>query len=81
VASVTIIVAAFMAGLGFGSHVGGVLSPRLSPAESFRIFGVAQLLLGSFALASCAFFYDLLYVRAYWLFAGAWRAALTQFLA
>ena len=32
VVSVALIVAAFMAGLGLGSHVGGVLSARVSPA-------------------------------------------------
>ena len=35
--SVTLIVAAFMAGLGFGSLAGGHLADRLSPVEQARL--------------------------------------------
>ena len=36
--SVAMIVAAFMAGLGVGSHLGGILSLRLQPARAVRAF-------------------------------------------
>jgi predicted membrane-bound spermidine synthase len=78
--SVAMIVAAFMLGLGLGSHAGGVLSLRLGPRDALRAFAVVELLVGAFGAASGFLFYDLLYQRAAWLFAPAWRAGLVHFL-
>jgi spermidine synthase len=61
--SVTVIVAAFMAGLGIGSLAGGHLADRLGPRTSAAAFAVAELLIGLFGLASKWLYYDTLYVR------------------
>ena len=74
--SIAMIVAAFMAGLGAGSHVGGVLSARVSRASALRIFAALELGIAAFGAASSWIYYDWLYVRAGWLYAPPWRAAL-----
>jgi spermidine synthase len=58
VVSVALIVAAFMAGLGLGSHLGGVLSARISPRTALRLFALLELAVGSFAAFSCRLYYD-----------------------
>jgi spermidine synthase len=58
ITSVALIVAAFMAGLGLGSHVGGVGSARLTPRGALRLFAVLELLVGLFALVSVPLYYD-----------------------
>src|SRR5947209_19351229 len=65
--SVAMIVAAFMAGLGVGSHLGGVLSLRVDPRGALRLFVLVELGVGAFGAASTLLYYDLLYLRAYWL--------------
>jgi spermidine synthase len=68
VVSVSLIVAAFMAGLGIGSHVGGVLSTRVSPPLGrLRVFALIEVGVGLFAAVSCRLYYDGL---------GAWAAGL-----
>jgi len=74
--SIAMIVAAFMAGLGAGSHLGGVLSARVSRASALRIFAGLELGIAAFGAASSWIYYDWLYVRAGWLYAPPWRAAL-----
>jgi len=61
--SVTIIVAAFMGGLGCGNLVGGHLADRLSRAGCLALFALAELAIALFALVSKPFFYDFLYGR------------------
>jgi spermidine synthase len=61
--SVTIIVAAFMAGLGLGSVVGGHLADRLRPVGRLLGFALSEFAISLFALASAMLFYDVLYVR------------------
>ena len=61
--SVTITVAAFMAGLGCGSLAGGHLADRLSSKNRLLAFGVAEGIITLFALGSKWIFYDLLYLR------------------
>jgi spermidine synthase len=56
--SVAVIVAAFMAGLGLGSHVGGVLSARVSPRGALRLFALLELLIGLFATVSVPLYYE-----------------------
>ena len=61
--SVTITVAAFMAGLGCGSLAGGHLADRLSSRNRLLAFGLAEGIITLFALCSKWVYYDLLYVR------------------
>ena len=61
--SVTITVAAFMAGLGCGSLAGGHLADRLSSKNRLLAFGIAEGIITLFALGSKWIFYDLLYLR------------------
>lgn len=61
--SVTITVAAFMAGLGCGSLAGGHLADRLSSRNRLLVFGLAEAIITLFALASKWLYYDLLYVK------------------
>lgn len=59
--SATLIVAAFMGGLGAGNLAGGHLADRVSPRTSLLLFGGAELAIGAFGLFSAAFFYGFLY--------------------
>ena len=61
--SVTIVVAAFMGGLGCGNFAGGHLADRVSRAACLALFAAAELAIALFALASKAFYYDLLYAK------------------
>lgn len=61
--SVTIIVAAFMAGLGCGNLAGGHLADRVSRWRCLALFAAAETAIGVFALASRWIFYDFLYGR------------------
>jgi predicted membrane-bound spermidine synthase len=79
--SVAAIVAAFMLGLGAGNHGGGSLSVRLSPPSALRAFALVELGVAAFGAVSCWLFYDVLYVRAAWLYASVWRAALVHMAA
>jgi len=61
--SITVIVSAFMAGLGVGSLAGGRFSKRLSPRRAVLAFAGCELLIGLFALASPWVYYDFAVVR------------------
>jgi len=61
--SVTIIVAAFMGGLGFGNLAGGSLADRLGGRRRLLLFAACEAAVALFALASAWIYYDLLYVR------------------
>ncbi|HUE89664.1 MAG TPA: fused MFS/spermidine synthase, partial [Vicinamibacterales bacterium] len=61
--SVTIIVAAFMGGLGVGSLVGGRLADRLGARASLWAFAGVEFLIGLFGLISKRLYYDALYMR------------------
>ena len=63
VQSATLVVAAFMTGLGCGSLVGGHIADRVSRPMSLMLFVVAELAVCSFGFASDAFFYRFLYQR------------------
>jgi predicted membrane-bound spermidine synthase len=73
--SIAMIVAAFMAGLGAGSHLGGRWSERLPPRRALLAFALAELGIGAFGAASCWIYYDVLYGRAPGLYASPWSAA------
>lgn len=59
--SVTIIVAAFMAGLGIGNLAGGHLADRASRRRTLGMFVAAECAIALFGFFSKAFFYDFLY--------------------
>src|SRR5262245_103643 len=60
--SVTIIVSAFMGGLGFGSLAGGHLADRLTARGRMLAFAGCELAVAVFASFSAAIYYDGLYV-------------------
>lgn len=61
--SVTVTVAAFMAGLGCGSLAGGYIADRLPRGWALAFFGFSELSVAGFALASKWLYYDFLYVQ------------------
>jgi spermidine synthase len=77
--STTLIVAAFMAGLGLGSLAGGYVADRVPARRSLWLFVLAEGAVGLFAFGSKWFFYDLLYVRLSFL-AGSGATGLVLFL-
>jgi predicted membrane-bound spermidine synthase len=78
--SVSIVVAAFMAGLGIGSLLGGLASTRLDPRGALRGFALVELAVGAFAAASPFLYYDVLYLRASWLYGSLPLTAVAHFL-
>ncbi|MEO8483968.1 MAG: spermidine synthase [Acidobacteriota bacterium] len=63
VQSVTIVVSAFMAGLGFGNLAGGHIADRLSVRGCLRGFAICELAIALFAFFSPTIYYDWLYVH------------------
>lgn len=61
--SSTLVVAAFMAGLGAGHVSGGAIADRLSRRANLIVFAAAELAIGTFGLLSRPLYYDLLYQR------------------
>jgi len=61
--SVTLIVSAFMAGLGLGSLAGGHVADRLSVRRRLHAFAVSELAIAVFGVASVWILYDVLYAR------------------
>lgn len=57
--SITTVVSAFLAGLGLGSLLGGVLADRLGPRRSLLAFAASNAAIGVFAWFSVWLFYDL----------------------
>jgi SAM-dependent methyltransferase len=78
--SIAMIVAAFMAGLGAGSHLGGRHSLRLTPRRALLTFALVELGIGAFGAASCWLYYDVLHTRAPFLYASPWTAGPMHFL-
>jgi predicted membrane-bound spermidine synthase len=81
VVSVSLIVASFMAGLGLGSHLGGVLSGRLRPRAALTAFALIELGVGLFAAVSCRLFHEGFGVVAAGLYRTTAGAALAHFAA
>ncbi len=77
--SVAIIVAAFMTGLGLGSIAGGLVSTRLQPRAALLAFAALELVVSAYGAGSGALLYDVLYLRASWLYAPPWRGGLMHF--
>src|SRR5688572_23532670 len=61
--SATLIVTAFMGGLGVGNLAGGHLADRLSARRSLLLFAVAELVIAIFGAFSASLYYDYLYQR------------------
>jgi len=72
--SVAMIVAAFMAGLGIGSHLGGRISTRLGGGQGLLAFAGLELGISAFGAASTWVYYDWLYPRAVHLPSPSWQA-------
>ncbi len=70
ITSIAMIVAAFMAGIGAGSHLGGVLSTRLAPRRALLAFALLEVGIAVFGALSCGLYYDLLYRHGSWLYAS-----------
>ena len=81
VVSVALIVASFMAGLGIGSELGGLLSARMRPAAALVAFALVELGVGGFALFSCRLYHDGLGRYAAALYETTAGSALAHFLA
>lgn len=78
--SVTIIVAAYMAGMGIGSLAGGYLADRLSHWGNLALFAAVEFSIALFALGSKPLYYDWLYLQNAHLAASPALMALTLFL-
>jgi predicted membrane-bound spermidine synthase len=59
--SVTIIVSAFMLGMGIGSSAGGYLADKLPQHKLIGLFALSEMMIALFALISKWFYYDVLY--------------------
>ena len=81
VISVSVIVAAFMLGLGVGSEAGGRLAHRLSPRDALRGFAFAEAALAVFGAASVWLYYDVLFLGFPHIFGDPWLAAFSEILA
>lgn len=79
--SIAIIVAAFMAGLGIGSHVGGLWSERLSPRRALAAFGLLEMAIAALGVASVPLYHGVLSTHAGSLFASPLLGGALQFAA
>jgi len=61
--AVTIVIAAFMVGLGLGSLTGGVVADRLNERGRWLAFAGCELAIAGFAVISAWLFYDVLFIR------------------
>lgn len=77
--SVTLIVSAFMAGLGLGSLAGGHLADRLSLRGRLYAFALSELAIAAFGAASVWILYDVLYARLGAVDLPAWATAAVLF--
>ena len=77
--SIAIIVAAFMVGLGLGSHLGGVWCARVEPRRALATFAAIEMAIGAWGALSGPVMYDLLSLRLSHLFHPLPRAAAVQF--
>jgi predicted membrane-bound spermidine synthase len=79
--SVAMIVAAFMLGLGIGSHQGGRLATGLRGRRALLAFALLELAIAAFGAASSWIYYDWLYPRAVHLPSPSWQAGALHLLA
>jgi spermidine synthase len=67
VRSVTIIIAAYLLGLGLGNLIGGSICDRFSDRKCILVYGFCNLGIAIFAVASRFIFYDLLFLKLQYL--------------
>lgn len=79
--SVSIIVAAYLLGIGVGSFGGAWLSRRLSPAQALTAFAMFELSVAVCGFASPRMLYDVLYQQFGWAYANVFVAGLLHFAA
>ena len=77
--SVTLIVSAFMAGLGLGSLAGGHVADRLTLRRRLLAFALSELAIAAFGAASVWILYDVLYARLGPVDLPAWATAAVLF--
>ena len=63
VRSVTIVIAAYLLGLGLGNWLGSLWSDRFSSRKAVQLYGFCNLGIALFAVCSRYLFYDLLFER------------------
>lgn len=80
VRAVTIIVGAYLAGIGFGSLLGSLIADRFTSRQAVLLFGLCDVGIGLFAFASRFIFYDLLFVRLNSLAASSGPLLLASFI-
>lgn len=78
--SVSVVVSAFMAGLGFGSYFGGKWSAKVGKQKSLTAFAIIEISIGLIGLISCFIYYDLLYMNANWLYSSLLTMIPTHFV-
>jgi len=81
IVSVSLIVASFMAGLGIGSQLGGLLSGRLSRRAALGAFALLELGIAGFAALSCRLYHEGLGALAAGLYQTTAGSALAHFAA
>ena len=79
--SVSVVVSAFMAGLGFGSYFGGVYSSKIAKKTALRLFALIEVLVGCVGLISCFVYYDLMYMQVNWLYSSLLTMIPAHFIA
>ncbi len=79
--SIAMIVAAFMAGLGLGSQLGGRASALVQPERALRLFAALELGIALFGAASPFFYYDWLYPLASRLPSPSWQGGVLHLVA
>ena len=67
VRSVTVVVASYLLGLGLGNLISSRYSDRLNNRQCVRVYGLCNLGIALFAVASRFLFYDLLFLRLQYL--------------
>ncbi len=73
--SVSIIVAAYMLGLGLGSLIGGHLSRGRTTRQLLWLFAGLEMMIAAYAFLSPTLMYDWLYRELGWLYDDMWTAA------
>jgi MFS family permease len=58
----TLVVSAFLAGLGLGSLIGGLYADRLTRRRAMVLFGLCELLIATYGALSVPLFYDVLFL-------------------
>jgi predicted membrane-bound spermidine synthase len=77
--SIALMVAAFMAGLGSGSYVGGLLSKQMTGRRALAAFALLELTIGLFGMVSARLYYDLFSTYAPLVYGTLWLTGVVDF--